>query len=469
MKNSNNSINSTNHVQPINVVLVDDEDAIRKATKQWLNLAGIEVEDYPNAKAALASITANGRQIVVSDIRMPEMDGMTFAAEVQRIDPDLPVLLVTAHGDVSMAVDAMRTGVYDFIEKPVEPDLLVDRIQRASEKRRLVLENRNLQRLLSQKPSLESKMIGQSGVMTALRQQVLMLGQTPVDTVINGATGTGKELIARCLHDFSVRSEHPFVAVNCGAIPENLFESELFGHEKGAFTGAESQRIGKIEHAHKGTLFLDEIESMPINFQIKLLRVLQERKLERVGSNKEIALDLWVVAATKEDLAKASVEGRFREDLYYRFNVMELHLPDMKDRREDIPMLFDYFARKASIQFERDYSELDEQELALLIDHDWPGNVRQLKNVAERYVLAMSRSSSIRAILGHEEQQNVTPASNNLAERVQGFERQLIVQALKRHKGNIQTVTEELELPRRTLNNKMKQYQIQRRDFLFSK
>jgi two-component system C4-dicarboxylate transport response regulator DctD len=450
----------------VSVILVDDEDAIRKATKQWLNLAGIEVEEFSSAKAALPSITTDCSRIVVSDIRMPEMDGLTFAQEVLKIDPDLPVLLVTAHGDVRMAVDAMRNGVYDFIEKPVEPDLLIDRIQRAGEKRRLVIENRNLQRLLSQKPSLENKMIGQSSVMAELRQQVLMLGQTPVDTVINGATGTGKELIARCLHDFSVRSKHPFVAVNCGAIPENLFESELFGHEKGAFTGADSQRIGKIEHAQNGTLFLDEIESMPINFQIKLLRVLQERKLERVGSNKEISLDLWVIAATKEDLAIASAEGRFREDLYYRFNVVELNLPNLADRREDIPMLFDFFARKASIQFERDYSDINEQDQALLVDHDWPGNVRQLKNVAERYVLGMSSSSSIHAILGHSGQEGAVTATHNLTDRVQGFERQLIIQSLKRHKGNILAVTQELEIPRRTLNNKMKLYQVQRRDYL---
>jgi len=450
----------------VKVILVDDEQAIRRATKQWLNLAGIEVEDYSDARMALTAIQPGCSAIVVSDIRMPEMDGMAFANEIQNIDADLPVLLVTAHGDVKMAVEAMRNGVYDFIEKPVEPEMLIDRIERASEKRRLILENRNLQRLLSQKSSLESRIIGQSAVMDQLRKQVVLLGQTPVDTVINGATGTGKELIARCLHDFSVRSGNPFVAVNCGAIPENLFESELFGHEKGAFTGADSQRIGKIEHAQKGTLFLDEIESMPINFQIKLLRVLQERKLERVGSNKELPLDLWVIAATKEDLSQASAEGRFREDLYYRFNVVELHLPAVSERREDIPMLFEFFARKAAIQYERDYPELNEQDLAQLVDYDWPGNVRQLKNAAERFVLGMGSASSIGAILGNDAQQTSVPATFNLSERVQGFERQLIIQSLQRHKGNILAVTEELELPRRTLNNKMKQYQLQRRDYV---
>lgn len=463
---SDNTQPLTSPTAPVHVILIDDEEAIRKATRQWLNLAGMEVEDYPSAEAALAHITPGCDRVIVSDIRMPGMDGMSFAREVQLLDPDLPVLLVTAHGDVSMAVEAMRDGVYDFIEKPVEPDLLTDRIQRASEKRRLVLENRKLHKLLSQGPSLESRMIGQSKLMATLRQQILELCQTPVDIVINGATGTGKELIARCLHDFSNRSEQPFVAVNCGAIPENLFESELFGHEKGAFTGAQEKRIGKIEHAQKGTLFLDEIESMPINFQIKLLRVLQERKLERVGSNKEIELDLWVIAATKENLAEASQEGRFREDLYYRFNVVELHLPKLAHRREDIPQLFEFFARKAALQYERDYNTPDEQDLALLMDYEWPGNVRQLKNIAERYVLGMADSRTIRAILGQGETEEQNTAIQSLSDRVQAFERQIIIHALKRHKGSILAVTEELDLPRRTLNNKMKQYEIHRRDYL---
>ncbi|MGH1461820.1 MAG: sigma-54-dependent transcriptional regulator [Neptuniibacter sp.] len=463
---SDNTQPLTSPAEPVHVILIDDEEAIRKATRQWLNLAGMEVEDYPSAEAALEHITPGCDRVIVSDIRMPGMDGMSFAREVQQLDPDLPVLLVTAHGDVSMAVEAMRDGVYDFIEKPVEPDLLIDRIQRASEKRRLVLENRKLHKLLSQGPSLESRMIGQSKPMAALRQQILELCQTPVDIVINGATGTGKELIARCLHDFSNRSEQPFVAVNCGAIPENLFESELFGHEKGAFTGAQEKRIGKIEHAQKGTLFLDEIESMPINFQIKLLRVLQERKLERVGSNKEIELDLWVIAATKENLAEASQEGRFREDLYYRFNVVELHLPKLAHRREDIPQLFEFFARKAALQYERDYNTPDEQDLALLMDYEWPGNVRQLKNIAERYVLGMADSRTIRAILGQGENEEQNGHLQSLSDRVQAFERQIIIHALKRHKGSILAVTEELDLPRRTLNNKMKQYEIHRRDFV---
>ncbi|RDE18067.1 sigma-54-dependent Fis family transcriptional regulator [Motiliproteus coralliicola] len=451
---------------PVRVMLIDDEEPIRRATRQWLNLAGIEVQDFSRAREALAVIEADAELVVVSDIKMPEMDGLAFAKACRAIDPDLPVLLVTAHGDVGMAVEAMRDGVYDFIEKPVEPDLLLDRIQRAWEKRQLVLENRKLRRILEQGPTLERRMIGNSAAMVALRKQVLQLGETPVDVVINGATGTGKELVARCLHDFSVRRQQPFVAVNCGAIPENLFESELFGHEKGAFTGATGQRIGKIEYAQGGTLFLDEIESMPLNFQIKLLRVLQERKLERVGSNREIELDLWVIAATKVDLADASARGDFREDLYYRFNVAELQLPKLAQRVEDIPSLFDFFGHKAALQYQRDYLEPESDDLAAMMDYGWPGNVRQLRNVAERYVLGMGSSRRVRSILGQSDSVATESSGQGLSERVQQFERQLIIQSLRKHQGSIQAVTEALQLPRRTLNNKMKQYQIVRKDYL---
>lgn len=452
---------------PIRVILIDDEDAIRKATRQWLNLAGMAVSDYSDARLALADIDPQANAVVVSDIKMPGMDGLEFARACHDIDPDLPVLLVTAHGDVRMAVEAMRDGVYDFIEKPVEPELLVDRIQRAWEKRQLVLENRKLKRIVSHGPELESRIIGQSHQMTRLRQQILHLATTPVDLIINGATGTGKELVARSLHDMSSRREQPFVAMNCGAIPENLFESELFGHEKGAFTGAASKRIGKIEFAHGGTLFLDEIESMPLNFQIKLLRVLQERKLERVGSNQEIDLDLWVIAASKVDLQQASAVGEFREDLYYRFNVAELQLPRLSERCEDVPQLFEFYGRKAALQFDRPYTSPSEDDLAALLNYDWPGNIRQLKNVAERYVLAMDPGSGVRAILGQPQDPAVdSNSANGLSDHVQQFERQLIIQSLRKHNANVLEVTEELKLPRRTLNNKMQQYQIKRKDYL---
>ncbi|MES9856801.1 MAG: sigma-54 dependent transcriptional regulator [Sedimenticola sp.] len=452
--------------EPIHVILIDDESAIRRATRQWLNLAGMVVDDFSNARDALARLDVNSNTVVISDIKMPGMDGLEFAEQCSLIDPDLPVLLVTAHGDIRMAVEAMRNGVYDFIEKPVEPEILTDRIQRAWEKRQLVLENRKLRRIVDRGASLENRLIGRSRLTAHTRQQILMLAETPVDVVINGATGTGKELVARSLHEWSRRAEKPFVAVNCGAIPEALFESELFGHEKGAFTGAYGKRIGKIEHAQGGILFLDEVESMPINFQIKLLRVLQERKLERIGSNREIDLDIWVIAATKVDLEQAAARGEFRVDLYYRFNVAEIHLPTLSERQEDIPLLFDYYARKAAYQFERTYTEPSEEDTAALMSFNWPGNVRQLKNIAERYVLGMGPMRSIRAMLGQpEEVCEGKPVACSLLDRVQQFERQTIINSLRKQDANILEVMKELQLPRRTLNNKMSQYGIKRNDY----
>lgn len=446
--------------ETIRVFHIDDEEAILKSTRQWLELLGFEVRSYNDPRAALADMSPDMNFVVVSDIKMPGMDGLELARRCRELDSDLPVILVTAHGDISMAVQAMRDGVYDFIEKPYEPDLLSDRIQRAWEKRQLVLENRKLRRMVDRGASLEHRIIGQSAPVKRLRQQVIQLAETPVDVVINGETGTGKELVARCLHEWSARSEAPFVAVNCGAIPETLFESELFGHESGAFTGAGKKRIGKLEYAQGGTLFLDEIESMPMAFQIKLLRVLQERKLERLGSNQQIDLDIWVVAATKADLREASDKGEFREDLYYRFNIAELKLPPVRERREDVPVLFQYFADKAAVQFDRERRELHEAQVSELMFRPWQGNVREVKNAAERWLLGF-QSDEAKAV-----STDNSDIGTGLANQVHAFEKQLIIQSLKRHKGHVQSVLEELDLPRRTLNNKMVQYGINRGEFL---
>ncbi|MCW8890231.1 MAG: sigma-54 dependent transcriptional regulator [Sedimenticola sp.] len=449
------------------IVLVDDDAAVRKATSQWLTLSGLAVRTFANAEEALTLVTPEMHGVVISDIKMPGMDGLEFARRCADIDPHLPVILITAHGDIQMAVKAMRDGAYDFIEKPVDPELLTDRIQRAWEKRQLIQENRKLRRMVDRGASLEHRLLGRSSAIRQLRQQIVQLASTPVDTVINGATGTGKELVAQCLHEWSPRADGPFVAVNCGAIPETLFESELFGHEKGAFTGATGKRIGKIESAIGGTLFLDEIESMPLNFQIKLLRILQERKLERLGSNNQIDLDIWVIAATKINLEAAAAEGNFREDLYYRFNVAELFIPKLADRQQDILLLFNHFAQKAAYQFERDYVELSEDDITSLMEYPWQGNVRQLKNIAERYVLGVGQSRSIRSLLGGADMAPIpSPNPSSLNERMQQFEAQLIIQALHRHKGNIAAVMAYLDLPRRTLNNKMIQYDIKRKDYV---
>ncbi|MCP3670745.1 MAG: sigma-54-dependent Fis family transcriptional regulator [Gammaproteobacteria bacterium] len=451
----------------VRVLLVDDEAPVRKATGQWLSLAGFSVETFSQPQDLLEQVDRQAQCVVVSDIKMPGMDGMELAQHIRESDPDLPVILVTAHGDIQMAVEAMRNGAYDFIEKPFEPNLLIDRIQRAWEKRQLVLENRKLRNMVKRGARLEDRLLGHSAAIKRLRQEILLLTETPVDVVIHGATGTGKELAARCLHEWSPRSSAPFVAVNCGAIPENLFESELFGHEAGSFTGAQGKRIGKLEYAQGGVLFLDEIESMPMGMQIKLLRVLQERKLERIGSNREIVLDLWVIAATKTDLRQASDRGEFREDLYYRFNVAELRLPTMAQRREDIPLLFHYYAQKAAYQYERPFESLPEEAAAALMAHEWPGNVRELKNMAERYVLGIGANSTLWSLLGRPGEPPLElEDKDGLSEKMQRYEQGLITQALTRHQGNMQAVMTELDIPRRTLNNKMTQYGIKRQTFL---
>ena len=433
------------------VYLVDDEASIREAVRQWLELSGHQVRLFARAEECLAAVTPDFAGVVVSDVRMPGMDGLALLERLQALDRDLPVILLTAHGDVALAVTAMRQGAYDFLEKPFSPEALLGDLGRALEKRRLVLENRQLHRRVDDQSVLARRLLGVSPGIVRLRQQILDLAPTPVNVLLRGETGSGKELVARCLHDVGPRAGKAFVALNCAAIPEQLFESELFGHESGAFTGAQGKRIGKLEYANGGTLFLDEIESMPLAQQVKLLRVLQEQRLERLGSNQSIALDLRIVAATKPDLLEEARAGRFREDLAYRLNVAELHLPPLRARREDIPLLFDHFLAEASARLGRPVTPPSATRLAQLLGHGWPGNVRELANAAEREVLGLGTPTQA--------------ASHSLADQLEAFEAQCLRAALARHGGEIKAVMDELQLPRRTLNEKMQRHGLLRADF----
>ena len=319
------------------VILVDDEPHVRLAGKQALELDGRQVLAFDGAKAALEQISLDWPGVLVSDIKMPDMDGMAFMRAALAIDRDLPVVLITGHGDVGTAVEAMRDGAYDFIEKPFPSDRLVEIVARALEKRRLTLENRALRRELKAQDTLGPRLIGRTDVMRRVQDRLLTVAETDADILLSGETGAGKEVAARFVHQHSARRDGPFVAVNASAIPEHLLESELFGHEAGSFTDAKTKRIGKVEHSDGGTLFLDEIESMPMHGQIALLRVLQERSIERVGSNRSIPLNFRVIAAAKVDLLAAAEAGRFREDLYYRLHVATIDLPPLRKRRDDIP------------------------------------------------------------------------------------------------------------------------------------
>jgi two-component system, NtrC family, C4-dicarboxylate transport response regulator DctD len=437
------------------VMVVDDEASIRTAVEQWLSLSGFEVQLFSRAEECLTQLPRDFAGVILSDVRMPGLSGLELLAEVQRRDADLPVILLTGHGDVPMAVEAMRDGAYDFLEKPFSPDALLNSLRRALDKRGLVLENRRLHQQAGQRAQLESSLLGMSRALQNLRRQVLDLAALPVNVLIRGETGSGKELVARCLHDFGPRAKKPFVALNCAAIPEQLFEAELFGHESGAFTGAQGKRIGKLEYAHGGTLFLDEIESMPLAQQVKLLRVLQEQKLERLGSNQSIPVDLRIIAATKPDLLEEARAGRFREDLAYRLNVAQLRLPPLRERREDIPLLYEHFAQSAAERLGRHVEPLSGAQLGRLLSHDWPGNVRELANVAERQVLGLG-----------EPEPDTVETGQSLAAQQEAFEAQCLKAALTRHKGDIKAVLAELQLPRRTFNEKMQRHGLTREMFL---
>jgi two-component system C4-dicarboxylate transport response regulator DctD len=381
-------------------------------------------------------------------------------------DRDLPVILITAHGDIATAVEAMRIGAYDFVQKPYGADRLVECVRRGCEKRRLVMDNRRLRSQLHS-ATIEGKLLGNSRAIANVRRAISELGPTNANVIIRGETGVGKEVVARSLHNLSPRSGGPFLAINCGAIPEAMFESELFGHEAGAFTSAGARRVGKFEYASGGTVLFDEIESMPLGAQVKLLRVLQERSVERLGSNRAIPIDVRILAATQIDLREATRKGNFRADLYYRLAVAEIVVPPLTERRDDIPLLFDYFVFEAARLYGRERRSLAPEHLGILTTHCWTGNVRELKNAAERYVLStggFSLDSVVRFIeapgpmVGH--------TALTLSQQVDEFERGVLVSALETSKGDIRLAMELLGIPRRTLNEKMRRHGVAREKFL---
>ncbi len=444
------------------IILIDDEKHIRTARSQTLELAGYDVTALDSAEKALNLLHEDWPGVVVSDINMPGTDGLSFMNQALTLVPDLPVILITGHGDISMAVNAMRDGAYDFIEKPFPADLLTDVVRRAMEKRALTLENRVLRQELQAQNTPGPRIIGKAQSVHQMRQLLMQVADTPADILLMGETGTGKDLVARYIHENSSRVAKNFVAINCGGVPENLMESELFGHEKGAFTDAKNLRIGKLEHADGGTLFLDEIESMPMSLQIRLLRVLEERSIERLGSNELISLDLRIVAASKADLKELSAEGCFREDLYYRLNVVRVDIPALRERPEDIPLLFQHFALVASALYQKEIPALSPERVHSLLAYDWPGNVRELRNVAERYVLLGEACTF--------EFDRLIPQDNptsgiTLPEKVDRFERMLIEEDLAKNNGSIKETLISLGLPRKTLYDKMRKYDLDKRDY----
>lgn len=446
------------------VMVIDDDSDVREATEQTLTLRDFEVRIYARAEPALADIGPDFAGVVVCDIRMPGLDGLQFFERLRKLDPDIPVIFMTGHGDVDMAVQAMHAGAYDFMSKPYSNERLVHNVQRAYEKRRLILENRWLRSNAGQS-GIEDSLIGNTPAMIRLRQTMHHIADADVDILVHGETGTGKEVAAQSLHNASNRRHSPFVAINCGAIPEGVMESELFGHEAGAFTGAQKRRIGRIEFSSGGTLFLDEIESMPLHLQVKLLRVLETRQITPLGSNEVRQLNLRVIAATKDNLADPAARTYFREDLYYRLNVVSLRLPALRERREDIPLLFARFVTQASKRFNRVPPELDRATLDFIGQHQWPGNIRELLHFAERFVLGIPSEYSGLPTPGDAPIQTTSELAP-LPQRIDKFEADQIRLTLATHKGKIKESLAELGIPRKTFYDKLQRYGIDRSRYL---
>lgn len=434
-------------IQPT-VYLVDDDIDLSQALAQSLMLEGIKVEVFNRPSAVLSKLKRDSYSVVLTDYLMPQMDGFELLARIQELDSVYPVVMMTGHGDVPMAVRAMQAGVHDFIEKPCSSAQLTRVLNNAIERRRLTLENRALRAELAASDDLDSRLVGSHQSMVQLKERLRVSAEAGVDSLIIGQTGTGKEVVARALHDFGPRKQAPFVAINCAAIPSEMIESELFGHVAGAFTGAIASREGRLQHAHGGTVFLDELESMPLDLQAKLLRVIENRTVEPLGSNQQIQLDVTFVGA----IAQRPDQGaQIREDLYYRLNVVELELLPLAARQSDIPELFYHLAREARGKFRREIPDLSPELEAQLMAYAWPGNIRELRNVAERFVLGLWQGF----------QEIEAAPVGTLAEQLAAYERRIIQRTLQAHSHQMKGTYEALGLSRKGLYDKIQRLGIE--------
>ena len=429
------------------IVLVEDDAAFREALAERLKLGGLEVSAFASAEAALRALNDRFEGVVVTDLRMPGLDGRALVERLTALDPDLPVIMMTGHGDIAEAVEAMKRGAYDFLAKPFAPERLIESLRRALDKRSLVLDNRRLAALAAES-EWSIPLSGDSRSVGALRAAIQRLADARVDVLIEGETGAGKEAVARAIHNASRRRVRPFVAVSCAALPETGLESLLMGHAAGAFPGALHRREGQIEQSHQGTLFLDEIDLAPRAAQLLLLRVLEEREVLPLGAMEPHALDLRILAATKDDPIEAVARGDLREDLYYRLNVVRLRTPPLRERREDIPLLFARFLGRAADRLGRDIPPISDAVRRRLLEHEWPGNLRELANYASEVAVGLAAT----------EPEPLSQAG--LSQQVQAYEAQLIRETLSRHRGDIRRVTAALQIPRKTLYDKMSRHGI---------
>ena len=447
------------------ILIVDDEESICQTLGGILKDEGHEIVTAASGEEALQIVDEDPPHLVILDIWLPGIDGVEVLKTIKAGHPQIQVIIMSGHGTIETAVKATRLGAFDFIEKPLSLEKVILVVNHALEMIRL--EEENL--LLKQKVSHEYELTGQSGPIQDLKEMIGIVAPTNAWILIMGENGTGKELVARSIHHQSRRAQKSFIEVNCAAIPEDLIESELFGHEKGAFTGATAMKRGKFDLANEGTIFLDEVADMSLKAQAKVLRILQEKKFERVGGNKLIPTDVRVLAATNKDLEKEMEEGRFRQDLYYRLNVIPLRIPPLRDRKEDIPLLVAQFIKDFALKEGDPEKEVTDEVLAVLMKHNWPGNVRELKNIIERLVIMTQTRVISKCDLfplfeeGRQETVLVEPeiTLDSFRAAKQDFERQYIIRKLREFDGNISKTAEAIGLERSNLHKKIRSYGLE--------
>jgi len=448
------------------VLVVDDEENIRLVLRTLLRKNGYEVEVADSGEAALALLDAFGPDVILTDVRMPKMGGLDLLAALRERQVASTVIVMSAYGSVDLALDAMKAGAYDYVGKPFKPDEVVLALRKAEEREALRRENRALKEQIHGASQFQS-ILAKSPAMVEIFRTITKIADFKTTVLITGESGVGKELVARAIHQRSSRKDEAFVAINCGAIPENLLESELFGHKKGAFTDAGADRRGLFEEASSGTLFLDEIGELPLNLQVKLLRALQEESIRRLGDSRDVKVDVRIVAATHRDLAAEAEAGRFREDLYYRINVLPIAIPPLRARREDINLLIDHFVARNNARLGTQIRGLSSEARRALLEHPWPGNVRELENTIERAMVLADGDILDTADLPERLREALDPVAVQLAsgelsikKTTTAIEEILIRRALLKTKGNRTRAAEILEISHRALLYKIKDYDI---------
>jgi two-component system response regulator AtoC len=446
------------------VLVVDDEENLRLVLRTFLKRQGYEVEVADNGASALAKVEAFGPDVILTDVRMPQMGGLDLLATLKAKGNDATVIVMSAYGNVDLALEAMKAGAYDYVQKPFKNDEVLLTLKKAEERENLRRENRALRREVLKENAFDA-MIAKSDAMKGIWRTIAKVTEYKTTALITGESGVGKELVARALHQRGSRASKPFVAVNCGAIPEALLESELFGHKRGAFTDAQADRTGLFEQADGGVLFLDEIGELPLSLQVKLLRVLQEETVRRLGENRDVKIDVRIVTATHRDLEAEVKAGRFREDLFYRINVLHIHVPPLRERREDVTLLIDHFIERNNARLGTSIRAISPEARRTMLEYSWPGNVRELENVIERAMVLADGDTLTDADLPERVHHARDPVKNQLAsgelsikKTARAIEEVLIRRALTQTKGNRTRAAVLLEISHRALLYKIRDY-----------